>query len=207
MNDFQREFPNTAKSLRQRFPEKAPLSSLWHWLLLGFFSLLAVASLQNQLLLIGGMLLLAALVKGPGMIIWGIAYSFLVSLFPPIGILLSAIFFLLNIRLLTHSWRVNLISTLVYLYPLGLSGLRYFTDWTATWQTALLLLPGLLILHLSLTKVYTFYPSARQVVWTILATPFELLILVLPKRFSRKFKQTPDFNTAVKQPKIKRRKR
>lgn len=183
MNNFQQEYPNTAKALKQKFPEKAPLSSIWHWIVLVLFSFLTVTTIQNQLWTIGGLILLTALVKGPGLLIWGIVYSFLVSLFPPLGIVLSAIFFLLNIRLLTRSWRVNLITTLFYFYPLGISILQHFTDWNATWQSALLLLPGLIVLHFSLTKVYAYHPNARQVAWTILATPFELMSLLLPKRF------------------------
>ncbi|MGM0214792.1 hypothetical protein [Enterococcus sp. AZ109] len=192
MNNFQKEYPNAAKALKQKFPEKAPLSSLWHWVVLVLFSFLTITSIQNQLWTIGGLILLTALVKGPGLLIWGIVYSFLVSLFPPLGIVLSAIFFLLNIRLLTRSWRVNLITTLFYFYPLGISILQHFTDWTATWQTALLLLPGLILLHFGLIKVYTYHPNARQVAWTVLATPFELMSLLLPKRFKNHF-NGPDY--------------
>lgn len=192
MNNFQQEYPNTAKALKQKFPEKALLSSIWHWVVLVLFSFLTVTTVQNQLWTIGGLILLTALVKGPGLLIWGIVYSFLVSLFPPLGIVLSAIFFLLNIRLLTRSWRVNLITTLFYFYPLGISILQHFTDWNATWQSALLLLPGLIVLHFGLTKVYAYHPNARQVAWTILATPFELMSLLLPKRFKNRFKG-PDY--------------
>lgn len=192
MHNFQREYPNAAKALKQKFPEKAPLSSIWHWVVLAVFSFLSVTTIQNQLWTIGLLTVVTALIKGPGLIVWGIAYSFLVSLFPPLGIVLSAIFFLLNIRLLTRSWRVNMITTLFYLYPLGLSILQHFTGWTEHWQTALLLVPGLLVLHFSLTKVYRYHPNARQVAWTILATPFELLSLLLPKRFKNRFKG-PDY--------------
>lgn len=99
-------------------------------------------------------------------------------------------FFLLNIRLLTKSWRVNIVTSLFYLYPLGLSILRYFTQWDAVWQIGLQLLPGLLLLHFVLMQVYYFHPSARQVAWTVLATPFELISLILPKRFKKPFRTT-----------------
>ncbi|MBU5584420.1 hypothetical protein KQJ29_33000, partial [Enterococcus sp. S181_ASV_20] len=92
----------------------------------------------------GGLILVSALIKGPGILVFGALYSLLVSLFPPIGVVLSALFFLLNIRLLTKSWRVNIVTSLFYLYPLGLSILGYFTQWDAVWQIGLQLLPGLL---------------------------------------------------------------
>ncbi|MGX7126173.1 hypothetical protein [Enterococcus viikkiensis] len=189
MPNFQKEYPNFASYLTRRYPDKRdPLKSVWHWGILILFSLLCIATIKQQLLTIGLLMILAALIKGPGLLLFGALYSFLVSLFPPIGILLSALFFLLNLRLLTKSWRVNLVTSLFYLYPLGLSLLRYFTHWEAFWQIGLQLLPGLLLLHVVLIQVYYFHPSVRQVAWTVLATPFELLSLILPKRLKRPFR-------------------
>lgn len=190
MPNFQREFPNTARYLKQRYPDKEPLSSFWHWATLALFAILCIATIKQQLLLIGLLILIAALIKGPGLLLFGALYSLLVSLFPPIGVVLSALFFILNLRLLTKSWRVNLVTSLFYLYPLGLSLLRYFTQWNAHWQIGLELLPGLLLLHFVLMQVYYFHPSARQVAWTVLATPFELISLVLPKRLKKPFRTT-----------------
>lgn len=190
MPNFQQDFPNAARYLKQRYPDKEPLSSFWHWATLALFAILCIATIKQQLLLIGILMLVAALIKGPGILLFGLIYSFLVSLFPPIGIVLSALFFLFNIRLLTKSWRVNIVTSLFYLYPLGLSLLRYFTHWEAAWQIGLQLLPGLLLLHFVLIQVYYFHPSARQVAWTVLATPFELISLVLPKRFKKPFRTT-----------------
>lgn len=190
MPNFQQDFPNAARYLKQRYPDKEPLSSFWHWATLALFAILCIATIKQQLLLIGILMLVAALIKGPGILLFGLIYSFLVSLFPPIGIVLSALFFLFNIRLLTKSWRVNIVTSLFYLYPLGLSLLRYFTHWDAAWQIGLQLLPGLLLLHFVLMQVYYFHPSARQVAWTVLATPFELISLVLPKCFKKPFRTT-----------------
>ncbi|MFC4770789.1 hypothetical protein [Enterococcus hermanniensis] len=190
MPNFQRDYPETAHYLKQKYPEKSPTNSIWHWSMLALFSLLAVAIVKQQLLLIGLLILISALAKGPGMLLFGAIYSMLVSLFPPIGIVLSALFFLFNLRLLTKSWRVNAVTAWFYLYPLTMSLLRYFTHWNASWQIGLELLPGLLCLHFALLKVYTFHPSARQVAWTILAAPFELVALLLPKRFKKPFTKT-----------------
>lgn len=189
MPNFQHDYPNFASYLKRRYPDKSdPLKSIWHWTSLILFSLLCVATIKQQLLMIGLLLISAALIKGPGLLVFGALYSFLVSLFPPIGIVLSAIFFLFNLRLLTKSWRVNLVTSLFYLYPLDLSLLRYFTHWNAFWQIGLQLLPGLLLLHFVLIQVYSFHPNARQVTWTVLATPFELFSLILPKRLKRPFR-------------------
>ena len=198
MPNFQKNYPNFASYLKRRYPDKRdPLKSVWHWGILILFSLLCIATIKQQLLTIGLLMILAALIKGPGLLLFGALYSFLVSLFPPIGILLSAIFFLFNLRLLTKSWRVNLVTSLFYLYPLGLSLLRYFTHWKAFWQIGLQLLPGLLLLHFVLIQVYYFHPSVRQVAWTVLATPFELISLILPKRLKRPFR-SPQQVTRIK---------
>ncbi|MDT2596658.1 hypothetical protein P7D52_07560 [Enterococcus dongliensis] len=191
MLNFQQGFPNTARYLKQKYPRKEPVKSCWHWGTLGLFSLLCIATIKQQLLLIGILILVAALIKGPGVLFFGALYSFLISLFPPIGIVLSALFFLLNIRLLTKSWRVNLVASLFYLYPLGMSVLRYLTQWDAPWQIGLELLPGLFFLHFVLIQVYYFHPNARQVAWTVFAIPFELLALILPKRFKKFFRAMP----------------
>ena len=66
MPDFQKEFPNAARYLKQRYPDKEPLSSFWHWAILALFALLCIATIKQQLLLIGGLILVSALIKGPG---------------------------------------------------------------------------------------------------------------------------------------------
>lgn len=190
MFNFQQDFPEAARFLKQRYPEKEPMKSFWHWATLALFAFLCIATIKQQFLLIGVLILIAALIKGPGILLFGAIYTFLVSLFPPIGLVLSALFFLFNLRLLTQSWRVNLVTSLFYLYPLGLGLLRYFTHWDASWQIGLELLPGFLLLHFVLKQVYFFHPSARQVAWTIFATPFELLSLLFPKRWKKKFPAT-----------------
>lgn len=88
MPNFQREFPNTARYLKQRYPDKEPLSSFWHWATLALFAILCIATIKQQLLLIGLLILIAALIKGPGLLLFGALYSLLVSLFPPIGVVL-----------------------------------------------------------------------------------------------------------------------
>ncbi len=52
MPNFQREFPNTARYLKQRYPDKEPLSSFWHWATLALFAILCIATIKQQLLLI-----------------------------------------------------------------------------------------------------------------------------------------------------------
>ncbi len=37
MPDFQKEFPNAARYLKQRYPDKEPLSSFWHWAIFSTF--------------------------------------------------------------------------------------------------------------------------------------------------------------------------
>ena len=71
MPDFQKEFPNAARYLKQRYPDKEPLSSFWHWAILALFALLCIATIKQQLLLIGGLILVSALIKGPGILVFG----------------------------------------------------------------------------------------------------------------------------------------
>ncbi|MGC3150452.1 hypothetical protein ACPTIX_13290, partial [Enterococcus faecalis] len=49
--------------------------TIWHWQLLILFGLLTFGSLTQQLLLIGLVTLIAAIVKGPLMLVWGTIYS------------------------------------------------------------------------------------------------------------------------------------
>lgn len=54
--------------------------TIWHWLLLILFGLLTFGSLTQQLLLIGLFTLIAAIVKGPLMLVWGTIYLSLIHI-------------------------------------------------------------------------------------------------------------------------------
>ncbi|MBV7391128.1 hypothetical protein KUA55_10585 [Enterococcus sp. ALS3] len=164
----------------------------WHWLLICLFSLFVVASFSQQLLLIALLLLIVALIKGPGLLVWGAIYTFLISLFPPLGVVLTTIFFLLNLHLLTKSWRVNMVSSWFYLYPFVVSGMICFLDWQQKWQLIIFWILGIVVLMFLLNKAYLVHQNVRQVAWTVLATPFEILLLALPKKITRKFKMRPE---------------
>ena len=87
-------FANWLKLQQKPIAKDQTATFFSHWFLLILFSLVTVATFTQQLLFLLFVFVIAALVKGPGMILWGVVYSFLVTLFPPLGLLLSTLFFL-----------------------------------------------------------------------------------------------------------------
>nr|WP_242596655.1 hypothetical protein [Enterococcus plantarum] len=97
---------------------KPQVNTIWHWLLLILFGLLAYGTMTQQFLLIAIFIAIAAVVKGPLMLLWGAIYSVLIAFFPPLGLVLSLVFFLINLGTIAKSWRISLTSAYFYLVPL-----------------------------------------------------------------------------------------
>ena len=135
--------------------------------------------------------MIVALLKGPGMIFLGTIYAFLVGLFPPIGIVLSAIFFLLNLGTLAKNWRLSLTGFFFYGYPIAAMFLRVWRNWDNIWFLTGSLAIGLLVLHLLLTKIYQRYGIGRTIFWYLFSLPFVFLTALLPKRLKRRIKLLP----------------
>lgn len=192
MNHFEREFPQAADWLRkqQRASGNATSSDIsrLHWLLLGIFGLLVIASFPQQLLLLFLLMGLAAIIKGPAMLIYGAIYSFLVGLFPPLGIILSALFFLISIKQITRNWRFGLTASFFYLYPLGITAFKHFTTWDSFWVMALLTGVGIIGSHYLLVWLYKHYGNGRSVAWSLLTVPYDCLMFFIP---SKKKKSVP----------------
>ncbi|MGX7196914.1 hypothetical protein [Enterococcus olivae] len=185
---FRRDFPEMAEWMRQRQSpnEKNQTHTLTHWLLLLVFGLLTVASFSQQLFLLLAFTLIAALVKGPGMNLFGLCYSFLVGLFPPLGILLSALFFLLSLYQLTRNWRFGLAGVFFYLYPLSLKLLQ-FSPFDQRWVLLLAMFVGLILLHLLFLNIYQEQPSSKALAWSLISLPYDCLLLLIPtKRIGKK---------------------
>lgn len=159
--------------------------TIWHWLLLILFGLLTFGSLTQQLLLIGLFTLIAAIVKGPLMLVWGTIYSALVALFPPFALVLSLLFFIINLGTVMKSWRITLTSAYFYLVPLGFSLLKT-TNWVSTpyFLTSLALL-SILELHFILEWLYKNNSLGRLLTWQIISVPFSLLLIILPSRLTK----------------------
>ncbi len=187
--DFKRSYPKTATFLKENvtISRKNQQHSPWHWLTLILFGLLTVATLTQQLLLLVVFILIVALVKGPGLILWGALYTFLVGLFPPFGILLSILFFLLNLGTLVKNWRLSFTAVFFYGYPTAMMLFRYFGHWENHWFIAGSLTIGLLLLHFLLSKLYQKYGVSRMVFWYLFSLPFVLLTALLPTRLKGKF--------------------
>lgn len=191
--DFKHSYPNLASFLSKHatITRKDQQQSRWHWLTLILFGLLTIATFPQQLLLLVVFTLIVALIKGPGMILWGMVYAFLVSLFPPIAIFLSAFFFLLNIGTFAKNWRLSLAGSFFYFYPATIMLLRYFWGLNNYWFLTFSLLTGLVLLHFILTKLYQGYGIGRTIFWYIFALPFTFLSVLLPSRVKRKIKRFP----------------
>lgn len=167
--------------------------TIWHWLLLVLFGLLAFGTLTQQLLFIGLFMILAAIVNGPLMILWGIIYSALVAFFPPLGLVISLVFFLINLGTVAKSWRLSLTSAYFYLVPLALSTLRHFWTTPPTYVFAIATGISLLGLHFLLEWLYNNNSLSRTITWRVICVPYSLLLLVIPNRFlhSKGLKKMP----------------
>lgn len=190
--DFHSVDPKIAAFLKKRMahfvPQKESQQSRWHWLLLVLFGWMTIATFPQQLLLLVGFLLIVTLIKGPGMMVWGIIYSFLVSLFPPIGLVLSLILLLLNMQTLVKNWRVSIVGGFFYGYPISIMLLRHFTHWDNNWFFSISLLFGLLIFHYLLMNIYTRYGNSRMIFWYILCIPFSIVAALLPTKMKQRIK-------------------
>lgn len=76
--NFQKDFPSFANwlKLQQKPIAKDQTATFSHWFLLILFSLVTVATFTQQLLFLLFVFVIAALVKGPGMILWELSIRF-----------------------------------------------------------------------------------------------------------------------------------
>lgn len=181
---FQQDFPETAQWMRQskRPNEKAQVNTLTHWFLLIFFGLLAATSFSQQLFLVIILTAFTALIKGPGMFLFGLIYSFLVGLFPPLSIVLSALFFLISLYQLTRNWRFGMAAAFFYFYPLLLNLLQQFTFFEETWFLILAIAVGLFLFHLLILHVYQEQPSSKALAWSLISLPYDCLLFLIPSK-------------------------
>lgn len=166
----------------QRKPQE---NTVWHWLLLVLFGLLAYGTITQQIFLIALFMAIAAIVKGPLMILWGTIYSVLVAFFPPLGIALSVLFFLLNLGTVVKSWRISLTSAYFYLVPLIGSISRTILKNEPDYAVMLFVIISVLGLHFLLHWLYKNNSLSRTLAWSIVSVPYALLVMLLPTRFKR----------------------
>lgn len=190
--EFQHDFPNFATwlKLQQQVPQTNQTNTFSHWAILGTFTLFTAATFSQQILFLFVLLIVAALVKGPGMILWGILYSFLVSLFPPLGLLLSAIFFLLTIRQLTKNMTFVLSALYFYSYPILITVLHQFTTWNDQWLFYGSIACALISGHLILKRNYLF-ASSKGVAWALMTVPYDCIMALVPKKHKARLFKSP----------------
>lgn len=175
------------------FNKKSQINTVWHWLLLFLFGLLAYGSIYQKFLLIGLFIGISALVNGPLMILWGAIYSALVAFFPPIGILLSLLFLMINLGSVVKSWRITLTSVYFYLVPLASSLLQKLIKNEHHYLIFLFVFLSILGLHFLLNWLYKHNSISRSLTWRIVCVPYSLLLFLLPKRF-HPFKRNKKIN-------------
>ncbi|EOI05106.1 hypothetical protein UAY_00580 [Enterococcus moraviensis ATCC BAA-383] len=164
---------------------KPQINTVWHWVLLILFGLLAYGSMTQQFLLIALFIAIAAIVKGPLMLLWGAIYSALIAFFPPLGIVLSILFFLLNLGTIAKSWRISLTSAYFYLVPLLGGILRSISKNEPNYVVWLFVGFSLLGLHFLLNWLYKNNSLSRTLTWSIICVPYAIVIMFLPTRFRR----------------------
>lgn len=194
MKDFATKNPQLAAWLRKqkRQHPDGQVQGLTHWLLLIGFGGMTVVSLPWHFAILALLLLTTALWKGPGMLLFGILYAALVSFFPPLGLVLSAVCFFLSLWQLGRNWLFYLFSSGYFALPFVYK-LLGLTDVT-TWPDALTLAVSLVVLHLLLTRLYRLWDS-RSLFWSLWAVPFDCLLFLLPKRVSKRL--APDLQAAL----------
>lgn len=164
---------------------KPQVNTIWHWILLILFGLLAYGSMTQQFVLIAIFIAISAIVKGPLMLLWGAIYSFLITFFPPLGIALSILFFLINLGTIAKSWRISLTSAYFYLVPLVGSIIRAVIKNEPTYVVLIFVALSILGLHFLLNWLYKNNSLSRTLAWSIISVPYALLIMLLPTRFRR----------------------
>ncbi|ALS37214.1 lysylphosphatidylglycerol synthetase-like protein (DUF2156 family) [Enterococcus rotai] len=164
---------------------KPQVNTIWHWVLLILFGLLAYGTMTQQLLLIALFVVIAAIVKGPLMLLWGAIYSALIAFFPPLGLLLSIVFFLINLGTVAKSWRISLTSAYFYLVPLIGSILRAVIKNEPTYAVLVFVAVSVLGLHFLLHWLYKNNSLSRSLTWSIISVPYAIMIMLLPTRFHR----------------------
>lgn len=164
---------------------KPQVNTIWHWLLLILFGLLAYGTMTQQFLLITIFIAIAAVVKGPLMLLWGAIYSVLIAFFPPLGLVLSLVFFLINLGTIAKSWRISLTSAYFYLVPLIGGIFRAISKDEPKYLVLMFVAFSLLGLHFLLNWLYKNNSLSRILTWSIISVPYALLIMLLPTRFRR----------------------
>lgn len=164
---------------------KPQVNTIWHWLLLILFGLLAYGTMTQQFLLIAVFVMIAAIVKGPMMLLWGAIYSALLAFFPPLGILLSIVFFVINLGTIAKSWRISLTSAYFYLVPLIGGILRAIVKNEPDYSVLIFVTLSMVGLHFLLNWLYKNNSLSRTLTWSIISVPYALFIMLLPTRFRR----------------------
>ncbi|MGC6767314.1 hypothetical protein ACYSNR_03905 [Enterococcus sp. LJL128] len=161
---------------------KDQTQTIWHWGLLTLFTLLVYASITHQVLLILFLIALTAFIKGPLMLIWGSLYSALIAFFPPIALLLSVLFFILNIGAAIKNWRITLVGVFFYLYPLMARLGQALLSLDSRWLTLVLVLIGITAFHFMLKWLYQYSFISRSLAGAIISMPYSLFLVFLPKK-------------------------
>jgi hypothetical protein len=164
---------------------KPQVNTVWHWVLLILFGLLTYGTMTQQFILLAVFLAIAALVKGPLMLLWGFVYSALVAFFPPLGIVLSLLFFLINLGTVAKSWRITLTSAYFYLIPFAGSFFRFISKNESNYLLAAFVVVSILGLHFLLSWLYKNNSLSRTLTWSIICVPYAVLVMFLPARFRR----------------------
>lgn len=181
----QSDFLKSAIRKNVTIQRKPQVNTLWHWLLLILFGLLAYGTMTQQVLLIALFIAIAAIAKGPLMMLWAAVYSMLIAFFPPLGILLSILFFLVNLGTVAKSWRISLTSAYFYFVPLIGAIVRIVVNNEPDYLVLLFVVASMIGLHFLLNWLYQNNSLSRSLTWTIISVPYAILIMILPARFHR----------------------
>lgn len=195
MTDFEKEYPRLATWLKTKGRNKPDLrqQGFAHWGIVIAMAGLAAADFHWQVIIIASLIGITALFRGPGILLAGTLYAAVVSLFPPLGILLTALFFFLSLWQLQKTWRFYLFASAYFAYPFLLSLLEALGWLAPRWGLYAGVLIGIIWVHWVASRLYQTGCDSRSLALALFTAPFEAMMLLLPKRFKNRI---PDYKTA-----------
>ena len=179
------------KQLRTRFKtpqtKQEVRTSASYWCLFGLFTLLCLTSLWGKLVVILAFLAIAALVNGPLVFLFGLIYTALFSLFPPLAFLFSLILLIRECFFFVRNWRFGVFATYFYVMPFLFTWLLHQSTYPASVTKWSLLLISLGLFYGLSELVYTRSKNSLGLLWSVISLPYDTVLFVIPKRFSTRF--------------------
>lgn len=187
------------KTLIQAPKTKQEAVGSWsHWSLFILFGLLCIVPFWGKGLILLALLGLVALINGPMLFVFGMIYTALFSLFPPLALLFSLILLIRETFFFVRNWRFGLLASYFYGMPVLFTLLLTHSPYPIIVTKLILLCLSLLILYALSALVYTRSFNSHGLLWNVISIPYDVLLFLIPKRFSKRFSRQTHLSPARK---------